>query len=453
MTDLPAARFLQRYEFWEYFPMDQGGRFVQLQLVGSEKDADMVAAARRRDFFCECQPEEIEKSVWFSRWYCLPSFARLYSLTGDRAYVDDLLKIFRRPIPGDLHWRDMQLAWRTLNLAWCYRLTGVEELRASLASHARQLAAEFSRQPLHAGNHQSHAALAMLMAEHTLGGDTSAAVRILDHHCGAAFFADGNSIELSPGYYPFIAALFREAYLLEPRPAWRDRLVQCGRFLRAIQQPDGTTPPINDSGEVPVGPSLRILEDVLGLAGDEPADFGDSNQAVLRDGRSYVFLDAGESHWRAHLHSGRLGFHYWRDGRPRVVDSGCCNYDEPLRKLWYLTAAAHNTVLVDGAPADAGCRIVELHPTRATMRSDDGWTRMVSLDETGLEVADSLESDVEREYTWFFHFADEPVPIVCEPKLRMDLIEGYVNKNGRNLRAPVARFTARAGRIRVRFRL
>jgi hypothetical protein len=451
MTDFPAARFLKEYEFWEYFPMDQGGRFVQLQLVGSEKDADMVAVARRPDFFCDCRPDEIEKSVWFSRWYCLPSFARLHWLTGEQSYLDDLLRIFRRPIPGDLHARDMQLAWRTLNLVWCYRLSGVEELRPAIESHAQKLTAEFSRQPLHAGNHQSHAALAMLLAARALNGDPSPALRILDHHCDAAFFADGNSIELSPGYYPFVAAIFREAYLLAPVERWRDRLVKCYRFLRAIQQPDGTTPPINDSSEVPVGPSLRILEDVLGNTGDEPVNFGDSNQAVLRDERSYVFLDAGESHWRAHLHSGRLGFHYWRDGQPRLVDSGCCNYDEPLRKQWYLTAAAHNTVLMDGAPADAGSRIVELSPTRATMRSDAGWTRSIALGGAGLELVDTLAGDAEREYTWLFHFAEKPTPIVCEPKLRMELIEGYVNKNGRNLRAPVARFTARAKRITVRF--
>ena len=46
----PFDRLLKEYDVWEFHPLDQGGRLVQLQLIGSEKDVDMVAAFQRPDF-------------------------------------------------------------------------------------------------------------------------------------------------------------------------------------------------------------------------------------------------------------------------------------------------------------------------------------------------------------------------------------------------------------------
>ena len=77
----PFNRFLKKYDVWEFHPMDQGGRLVQLQLVGSENDVDTVAALRRPDFFSpwgdpiqwdRLETTELEKSVWLNRWV-LPS--------------------------------------------------------------------------------------------------------------------------------------------------------------------------------------------------------------------------------------------------------------------------------------------------------------------------------------------------------------------------------------------
>ena len=89
----PFERFLREYDTWDFHPLDQGGRLVQLQVVGSEKDADIVTTLRRPDFFVpwgepiqwdRLESTELEKSVWLNRWYYLPSFARLYWLTGGR---------------------------------------------------------------------------------------------------------------------------------------------------------------------------------------------------------------------------------------------------------------------------------------------------------------------------------------------------------------------------------
>ena len=542
----PFDEFLKEYDVWVFHPMDQGGRLVQLQLIGSEMDMDMVAVLRRPDFFSpwgdpiqydRLETTELEKSVWLNRWYGLPSFARLYSITGDRSYLDDLLKLFRgwcagNPVPHDLSeyfrsrrytWKDMQVAWRAQNLIWCYFLgrngfssAEQQELLHSIAVHMRMLNAYFGEQPLSAGNHQSHGALAMLhatvlfpeLANASIWRDK--ALKILDHHLEEAFFADGNSVELCPGYYPFIAANFRDAYLLcdandiSVSPRWRERLTQFHHFMNQVQQPDGTMPPINDSSETPAGPSLRILAKVLGIPADrEPGRsvcFSDSQQAVMRDKAgahsTYVFLDAGAA-WPHHWHGGK-GFHFWHDGRPYLVDSGVCNYDDPLRVAWYLKSEAHNTVLVDDlgdadaaqrfstGPTDVGSCLCGWMSTPeydlATMSNAAfrvlpapvSWIRQILFlkKRQMVVVVDRLDGATEHEYRWLFHFAPTTLrtsanpeqvltgfddgnlllaPFCAEKFARMDVRQGHVNQQSRNLPAPVANFVARGARLEAAF--
>jgi hypothetical protein len=339
------------------------------------------------------------------------------------------------------------------------------------------------------------------------------ALKILNHHLEVAFFADGNSVELCPGYYPFMVANFRDAYLLctangiPLSPRWKERLRQFYAFMRGVQQPDGTTPPINDSTEVPVGAQLRILGDVLGLPKEERSPtisvrFSDSHQAVMRDGQGpdagYLFLDAAAGMKSAfHWHAGKLGFHYWRDGRPYLVDSGVCNYDEPLRKAWYLTAEAHNTILVDGlgdvesarrsSPkhAEGGSRLSDWQSAGeydlATMISTAFvalttpvlWTRQIlMLKQRFVIVVDRLESAAAHDYRWLFHYAPTTLQADASRKRlltgfddrnlmlmpfqpdrfhRLDIVERHINRGGRNILAPVGDYAARAADMVVAF--
>ena len=544
----PFERYLKDYDVWEFHPLDQGGRLVQLQLVDSEKDLDMVAALQRPDFFLpwgdpiqwdKLESTEVEKSVWLNRWYYLPCFARLYWQTDNRSLLDHLLRLFRQwsidnPVPAELGayfrtrkyiWRDMQVAWRTQNLIWCFFLgrkgfteTEKAELFESILTHVQVLKAYFGDQSLSFGNHQSHGALAMLHAA-ALFPDLpdadeirSTALRILNHHLEAAFFADGNSVELCPGYYPFMAANFRNAYLLcvangiPLSPRWDERLRQFYQFMLQTQQPDGTTPPINDSTEVPVLPSLRILRSVMRLPEPEPPPpvsfrFSESHQAVMRDGKDgYLFVDAAAGtgslfHW----HGGKLGFHFWQDGRPFIVDSGVCNYDEPLRKTWYLGSSAHNTILVDGLgdteltklhsskSSEVGSRLVgwlsspqfdfaSMSTTAFQVATKPvSWTRQILLlKRRFVIVLDHLRSDGDHEYRWLFHYApNSPQADVSKKRLltsfphrnllltpfqpekfqQMTVGQRHINKRGRNVLTPVADFVTHAANFVAAFLL
>ncbi|MBP8257562.1 MAG: alginate lyase family protein [Opitutaceae bacterium] len=494
---------------WELTPLDQGGRFVQLQVIGSERDEDIVRAVRRPGFFApwgdpirwdSLEKTELEKSVWLNRWYFLPSLANMYHRTGDKAYLGEIMSFVRKwrdenPMPVAFtsrgrNWRDMQVAWRLQNLAWSYFL-GIDgftndekrELYQIVDTHAGALMEDYGKQPLNENNHQSHGASAMLYAALLFPEVRSAqalrmkAFEIIEHHLAHSFYADGNSVELCPGYYLFFASIFRDAYLLcrangiEPPRGSEYRLPQFYRYILNVAQPDSTMPPINDSSESNASVSTRVLADLLGEppSTQPPASFylDASQQAVMRDNnpasQAYAFLDAGPR-VSAHWHSGKLGFHLWYWDRPLLVDSGINNYDDPLRRTWYNRAEAHNTILVDGAGdydrrstrladrPEAGSRIEHWesnHRYDWAVMVHDGlakgvtWTRhFVMLKGKCCIIVDRLHSSAEHDYTWLFHLPPG------SPKTDIDRGKVFTNFSEKNLLL----MSAQAGASRLELR-
>jgi len=542
MTVFPFYEYLKKYEALEYFPLDQGGRLIQLALIKSEADQDTIDFIRDGnlerlwgnpivwDHYEIATPREIEKHVWLHRWYFLLVFARQYFITGDRSYLDDILAFCRNwhagnPPPPDFQeyfstrkytWKDMQVAWRTIVMTVCYYLGGNGfspaeklELEGWIGAHGAILLQDFGRQKYRdADNHQAHGGLAM-MAAGVLFPRMAAAeqlaqkgLAILNYHLDRAFFPDGNSIELSPGYYPFIASIFRDAYLigkanrLQLDPSWEARLAQCCRFMRQARQPDGTMPPVNDSTEMPCMSSIEILSGISSPDGNTDDQgstfFRHSHQAVMRNRHGgYIFLDAGrEILW--HGHAGKLGFHLWWNGVPLLGDSGVCNYDDPLRRNWYITAPAHNTIIVDGkddftknaAPGSdniSGAEFIHWQSAKDfdyAVMEHSGWERLgipvrwrrhlVMIKNDFAVVVDCLESKTPHEYHWIFHpltrtgnanSADKSFLLQrpdtglllapFEPAAFTDfsIDSGFINRAGRNVSAPTVNYSARANSI------
>jgi hypothetical protein len=548
----PFFNYATRYDIWEYFSMDQGSRLIQLQLIGSERDVDIIKAVRKPGFFSpwgepiqwdSLEKTEPEKSCWLNRWDFLPCFARQYYLTGDKSNLQYMLAFMRKwrdenPVPTNLpayfasrkfNWRDMQVPWRMENLCWCYFLgekgyTADEkrELYEMVKTHARVLLAYYSNEPLNENNHQPFGAAAMLYAALLFpdlpeAADLKArALEILNHHLDKSFYDDGNSVELTPGYYPFIASIYRDSYLLclsnnvPPPPRSVERLKQFYNFMNTVKQPDDTMPPINDSTESSATVPLRVLSDILGLPypGPSPGShlFKASNQAVMRDADprqpAYVFLDAGPQ-VSAHWHGGKLGFHLWFWDKPLMIDSGICDYDDPLRRSWYWNPEAHNTILVDGkgdfykanhkigATTDkqpvAGSRIDQWESNKkydwAVMRDTSfenlkdpvEWTRhFILLKGVGALVVDQLESSGEHDYTWLFHltpcspkvdpgtksvftgFPEKNLflqPAVPESLDGCNLDDGWINQRGFNIKDPVVHYDRRGQSVTQAFLL
>lgn len=538
----PFYRYAERYNVWDLTPLDQGGRLIQLQIIGSERDEDVIKAIRTPGFFApwgnpirwdSLERSELEKSVWLNRWYFLPCFARQYYLTRDKTSLQEILTFIRKwvaenPVPLNLNeyfatkkynWRDMQVAWRMQNLAWCYFLgadgfTPVEksELFSIAATHASVLLEYFGKQPFNENNHQSHGASAMLYAALLFPDIPEAtalkerAFAILNHHLNEAFYKDGNSVELVPGYYPFFASIFRDAFLLcranhvPPPPRSEERLKQFYHYLGTVAQPDGRMPPINDSTESDPSVSLQVLAELLGEPYPYPPPvshwFSASDQAVMRDASrltpAYAFVDAGPR-VRAHWHGGKLGFHLWYWDKAFLIDSGISDYDNPLRKPWFANPQAHNTVLVDGKGDFDWARFSEINRPTVGSRilqwesnNDHDWAVMehagfedrqppvswvrhfILLKGLGVLLVDQLKSDGKHDYTWLFHllpctpllnkesksvytaFQEKNLlilPATSEALMGPNLADGTMSRQGRIITNPIVKYEQHAANV------
>ncbi|MGD8780810.1 MAG: heparinase II/III family protein [Ignavibacteria bacterium] len=489
----PFYEYINDYNFGEYIPKDQGGKFVQMELIGTEEDKKIAEIVKsglieknlgNPPDWSIFEKTELEKSVWFNRFYYLPSFARLYYLDKNNGHIKFMMELLKNwikenPVEGPskskYNWFDMQAAWRSINLSWCYYLakdglpdSDKEVIYNLQGQHAKILMKDFGKKELNEFNHQSHGALAILYlailfpALPEAGELLKTGLKIIKHHVDHAFYEDGGNVEQMFGYYPFMTSVFRDAYLLckannvgEPEHSL-PLLGKMYRYLSAIAQPDNTVPPINDSYEETVS---YILPTLAGIIGENNLPkllsttyFKDSQIGVIRSELNtekpwYINVNAAKL-IGSHAHAGRLAVNVWYNNKPVLVDSGCCNYDNPLLVEWYRTSKAHNTVLIDGKSDFATSQkevqwaakrytdnIIEhllinpeykfyrtVSPETDETNSGVKWTRDVALIlDKYLIIHDWFECDGQHKYETVFRFADIKVnPVQSTNKLLID---------------------------------
>jgi hypothetical protein len=375
----------------------------------------------------------------------------------------------------------------------------------SLHEHAGILVEHFGKQKLNEFNHQSHGALAMLylgvlfpeLPQRSKLIDI--AIKILEHHIQHAFYADGGNVEQMFGYYPFEAAIFRDAFLLcqankiTPPKGITNLLRKMENYLSQIAQPDGTMPPINDSFPMPVATTLATLNDVLQNRGERqnPTSqfFPETQIGVIRNGdknnKKWYVLANPASTIGAHSHAGRLGFNLWYNKQALVIDSGCCNYDDPLLVSWYRTSRAHNTVIIDGKSDEAtsssiqwaakrqtGNRITDYivkpsysycrmeSPASETANSSVRWVRCIATVKNSYTIIyDYFECIDEHDYEILFHLplfeletnviknriqVNAAIPFVFIPGdasiYKVSIDKGNISLNGQNTLAPIVSY-------------
>ena len=528
--NFPFYDLAKMYDFGEIMPKDQGGKFIQVELLNSESDAIIVHKIRggllNRKFgtpidWVKYEKSELETSVWVNRLYYLPSFARMYYLTKDKSYVTDMISILKRWIADNprivgserksFNWRDMQVAWRAIHLSWCYYLTeealtdSEKELFLDIQSHhAQALLSWFAIQPLNDFNHQSHGALAMLYlstlfkSADTDGQLESNALRILNHHLNHAHYPDGGNIEQMFGYFPFQTSIFRDMYLLCKANGIKypqnliPMLGKMADYMSHFAQPNETMPPLNDSYEMTIIPSIVILNKILNTETPtrslNSAYYPDTQVAVMRSARpdesgSWYLLLNPAKRVGSHSHAGRLGLYLWYNGKPVLIEAGCCNYDKRIKNRWYRTSKAHNTALINGIQdaesssdieyarkRETDNRIIEwvdnpvykyskmISPANDPVNSNTEWTREVALigDEFAI-VLDAFRTEDKNEYEILFHtppveltvnqttreiaiYNDSLITIVPLNQQEIDdisITQEYFYLNGEDLKAPM----------------
>lgn len=530
----PFYKYADEYHFGEYIPKDQGGKFIQMELLGTEDDRKITEIINHEfidkylgtpNDWSIYEKTELEKSVWFNRFYYLPSFARLYYVDKKNEYLVfmmDLLKnwIKENPVEGPskskYNWFDMQVAWRSINLSWCYFLSkeGLSDADKEVIynlqrEHAKILMKDFGKKALNEFNHQSHGALALLYLAILFPSLPEAAellltgLKIIKHHVEKAFYQDGGNVEHMFGYYPFMTSVFRDAYLLckannvgEPDYIL-PLLKKMYGYLSLVAQPDSTVPPINDSYEETTKYTLSTLTDIIGKNNlpdvSNSACLYDSQTAIIRSELNsekswYISLNAAKI-IGSHDHAGRLAVNFWYNKKPILVDSGCCNYDNPLLVDWYRTSEAHNTVIIDGKSDSATsqkdvqwvakryteniikhflvtqeykfCRMIS--PESDKTNSGVRWTRdVVLVSDKYLLIHDCFECNDQHDYDTIFRYADLKVnriqttnkllvdsgdkliviPILEKNPTKLFIKEDYFGSNAKNIKTPTSVFHA-----------
>lgn len=482
--NFPFYQYATKYNVGEIMPKDQGGKFVQEELLQTESDAIIVEKIRggllQKEYgdplgWEKFEKTEIERSVWINRFYYLPSFARMYYLTKDKTYLSDMMGILESWIadnPRDhnsmkrtYNWRDMQVAWRSINLSWCYYL-GREGLSSSQKKtiielqreHADVLMKWFAPQPLHLFNHQSHGGIAMLYLATLFptldkkGELKENAMRLLTHHLNHAMYEDGGNVEQMFGYHPFQTSIFRDMYLLcksnkIPFPDnLHSGLEKMLFFMTSFAQPDATMPPVNDSYAMDIIPSVSILKDVLGInkkVEGKSGLFKESKLAVIRGDKWYILLNPAER-IGSHSHAGRLGLLLWYDECPVLIESGCPNYDNRLKNKWYRTSMAHNTVLIDGVQDAESSSDIEYARTRitnnniTTWREEQNYTycKMTSpkSDPTNLNVEwERRVALIENEYTVIYDRFISNEPHKYETLFHTPSVDIFLDKSNKTI--------------------
>ncbi|MFA5848814.1 MAG: alginate lyase family protein [Bacteroidales bacterium] len=536
--NFPFYEFAGIYNFGDIIPKDQGGKFVQVELLNTENDAIIVHKIRNGLLYEKFgnpidweryEKTELETSVWINRLYFLPSFARMYYITKDKSYLTDMMSILNTwikdnpRVPGSekrtFNWRDMQVAWRSIHLSWCYYLakdglssedkTTIENIQKE---HAAVLLSWFAAQPLNDFNHQSHGALAMLYLSclfpnlDTDGKLEINAIRILTHHMISAHYKDGGNIEQMFGYFPFQTSIFRDMFLLckANNIKYPSGLVpllhKMLSYMSALAQPDETMPPVNDSYEMSIIPSVAILNSILktdvSTKSAVSAFYPDTQIAVMRSGKVeeksnwYILLNPA-IRIGSHAHAGRLGVYLWYNNKPVLIDAGCSNYDKPIKNRWYRTSMAHNTVLIDGtqdaeSSSDAEyakkrdtenritdwadkenykyCRMVSPHsdPTNCNVT----WARSIALikDEFAV-IYDCFTTKDKHSYEVLFHTppvevlpnSDDKsvrikgdssislIPVKSDALISINVTNEYFYLNGSDYKAPMINYTYKSG--------
>ena len=528
----PFFKYADKYNIGDYIPKDQGGKFVHEQLINSEDDKIITEAIRggliEKEFgnpidWRKGNRKQINR--WLNRLYYVPSFARMYYLTGDNSYLKEMILFldnWEKGNPRSLEieetkftWWDMDVAWRALNLSWFYFLgyDGLTDkdkkgLYLMIEDHSEVLFKEFSIKKITTHNHQSFAATVMLYIAVLFPslpkskGLINLSMNIFKFHIENAFYKDGGNVEQMFGYMPFAAFMFRDMYLLcksaniEIPDGTVTLLQSLANYLHTIAQPNGTTPPVNDSFEMPVSYTIETIEDALDgnldLKPQASHYFEDTQIGIIRSSNPelepwYVLVNPA-SVVGGHANAGRLGFHLWYNNSPIIIDSGCCNYDNPLFKNWYRSTLAHNSVVINDREEEpksnnkplwykkrkTGNRIVSwsdskdlkffrmISPGSDDINSSVNWHRdIVLIKDKYLLINDYFNSPEKNNFKVVFHFTpskievdqkrkiltvkngDNPYKLIpADPKgiKGINIYEGYAFINGENILIPYVTF-------------
>ncbi|HJN17004.1 MAG TPA: alginate lyase family protein, partial [Armatimonadota bacterium] len=248
----------------------------------------------------------------------------------------------------------------------------------SFVEHAQQLRRMTVDYPQHGGNWVTMecnglAHVGVMFPEFTAAEDwRDVAYGRMLVELEAQVYPDGAQMELTGGYHQVARGNFKRALdpLLRndlPLPdGYMEKLERMYRYNLESMMPNGTLPPLNDSGNSNVRGALREAYELYGdetylwgaTLGEEgtPVDYTSvsfpwAGQHVMRSGWTrddvYLMFEAGPF-GTGHQHEDKLGLYLYGGGRTLLTEAGSYTYDRSKWRRYALDTASHNTIMVDG---------------------------------------------------------------------------------------------------------
>ena len=477
-----SGELLDGNNFFELYPFDGGGRFIQQGIVGSVDDRKIAEAISENGALNDFGPLEkieflkferwstIEKSCWINRMYFLVSLARTAKLNDDRTLANKVRKIlldfyagypppetceetcrlqedvlyardhdynakgFDFDGPISYQWFDFQPGSRIVNIlhaAWFMSSMGIftkadlEILDRLLYLHGRNIYWTETHTQLQPGNHQALRSMALLLVSAYFKDLPESrawralAVKMCEYHILNDFLPDGMIIDLSPSYHFFECWIIRDMLLIAGREnivfsqEVRSRAEKAFQVCRALCQPDGYCPVINDAYALKLSGFLAALPPGGESRQDKFLRLPNAGIAIYHEKDDFLLFDCSPLvSPMAHYHAGKQAVTLFIQGMPFLTDSGCCSYDDPDFSGYYKQAFSHSSLLIDGhGDGTLQGRYLWLNAAQCTLSGgEDGsvssrstseaagwsginWERKVSIrEESGMVIIDDQVS-------------------------------------------------------------
>jgi hypothetical protein len=288
-----------------------------------------------------------------------------YEDTGEDAYlrlVRDWIGDWARwheTAQAEYSWYDMSAGIRAAVLAWVCDRTGDDSLAPLAREHIARLADPAFQHRNNHGIFQAHGLMALAMATGDVTAQANAA-RFMEALIDQQFLPDGIHAEHSPFYHSFAIDTFERVL----GSGWfSDRATGILRTARINEKwmidPRGRFHNIGDSA-----PSRRRPP-----AWAYDTDAGDAHEIDGRTYRTRVFHQGGYAfirsdwdadpaqasmlamhaghHSRVHKHADPLTFNWYDKGRHILVEGGKYGFTGTPERRYFLSTAAHNTVVLD----------------------------------------------------------------------------------------------------------
>lgn len=409
---------LKKVNIFPYLIMDGGAYYVIKDVLGENWNGDMIAEKVMDgsffekwskdgvfdwDFYQKCYANSkveapMEIHVWINRLYFLIPLASMFLKTGDEKYAQKWYEYFSSWINAYPYsrkddsdeavqeiWKEMQVAWRLIGVVYSAAMLAESKFLTKekwetvydfMRLHAKHLQGEGSGhiKEENAHNHVLQIGVALLYVGclYPEFEDSEkykkAGKKIVEIQLKRALFADGGSLEDSPSYSLFIARLYVECELLLKKngeagiSGIEESLKKQYEWVHQMSPQSDNTLLINDSYTTSVKKELELIGKLIPVSvGDKKSViFDESKCAALRNDNFELFIDAME-HTQWHQHAGRPNFVVYYKGKPIVVDSGCCGYDNHGMHQYLWGEWAHNTV----------CLSKQAHPDKSLKPIDD----------------------------------------------------------------------------------